>query len=79
MFKSTHVLAKDFVVTEFGDNKEIYKKGTPVFVPRLHRKHSGFCCNVALLTKTGRIKVNRIGALTLFSKDFFIPKKDWFI
>ena len=71
---ATHILKKDFIVS----SDEIYKKGSPVYVPKRHHKHFGFCCNAAFLTKTGKIKVAPSRALSLFSLDHFKPKKDWF-
>lgn len=85
-FKANHILKKDFICEE---GREIYKKGCPVFIPKLHRKHYGFCCNVFFLTKRGRIKyaASKFSggvfgggrALAIFSKDLFKSKKDWFV
>ena len=73
-FPITHTLKKDFVFSE----NEVYKKGTPVYMKR-HTKHSGFCCNVAFLTKTGRIKIlKKSRIVALFQKDLFYPLKTWF-
>jgi hypothetical protein len=74
ILKPTHILKKDFVFT----SDEIYKRGSFVFLKRLHRKHSGFCCNAFFVTKTGRLKYNNDKAVSAFSKDFFQPLKDWF-
>lgn len=76
-FQATHKLKKDFVIP-YGSRKEIYKKGTPVKVPRRHHKHDGMCCNVVFLTRTGRIKSNWDQAMAIFSTDFFKPYKEWF-
>ena len=76
-YKPTHVLKKDFIA-EDGHGREVYKKGTPVAIPKLHRKHAGFCCNVFFLRRDGRFRLNKIGAMAWFSKDFFKPLKDWF-
>ena len=76
--KATHFLLKDFRVFEHLGFKEVYLKGTPVFIPKRHRKHSGFCCNVFMLDKRGRVRSNKDQAMAIFSKDFFKPLKDWF-
>lgn len=72
--KASHILIKDF---EFSKD-EIYHKGTPVRMKPLHRKHSGFCCNVAMLDRRGRVRQTKNKVLALFSKDHFKPLKNWF-
>jgi hypothetical protein len=72
--KATHILIQDFRVFE----DEVYRKGTPVFMNPIHRKHAGFCCNVVMLDRRGRVRVNKDQALAMFDKSFFKPLKDWF-
>lgn len=73
-YEATHILKKDFVVSGY----EMYKKGTPVAFPRTHRRHEGFCCSAALLSKNGTILVNKPSLLlALFDKEHFTPQKDW--
>jgi hypothetical protein len=71
----THVLKKDFI---WGGDGRSYKKGAPVFMKKRHQKHEGFCCNVFFLTKSGRLKVDKDGAMAWYSKDLFKPLKNWF-
>jgi hypothetical protein len=73
-WKPTHILMQDF---EFSSG-EIYRKGTPVFMKPLHRKHAGFCCNVAMLDRRGRIRQTKDKVIAIFSKDHFKPLKNWF-
>ena len=76
IYKPTHILKKDFVAEE---GHEIYKKGSYVLMRGRHREHTGFCCNVAFVTKKGNIRKNKtVGCLALFDKTFFKPLKDWF-
>lgn len=73
-YLATHILKKDFIL----DEHEIYRKDTPVAIPKLHRKHEGFCCNVFFLRRNGTLRTNGWGALAWFSKSFFKPLKEWF-
>ena len=73
-FIATHILKKDFTYKP----GEIYKKGSPVFIPPAHRKHFGFCCNVFFLKKNGYLLINKDKVVSAFSKDFFIPRSSWF-
>jgi hypothetical protein len=73
-YKATHRLKKDFVV----NSKEIYRKGTSLAKPPLHKKHSGLCCNVLFLSEDGYERTSNQGQLSLFSFDHFRPFKDWF-
>lgn len=73
-YKATHRLKKNFKFNE----KEVHQKGCLVAMKKRHQKHFGFCCNVAFLTPTGRLRKNKDGAIALYSKDFFKPLKDWF-
>jgi hypothetical protein len=76
IYKPTHILKKDFVAEE---GLEVYKKGSYALIRKPHRKHIGFCCNVAFVTKNGNIRKNKtVGCLALFDKSFFKPLKVWF-
>lgn len=61
--KATHILLKDFKFKFNG--KEIYKKGTPVYLLKGRNPH------VFMLTKTGRVRRSHYGALAIFSRDLF--------
>ena len=74
IFQATHVLKQPFTP----NSKESYPKGTLVALPRQHKKHAGFCCNVLFLDKNGLLQAGYGGAIALFSLDHFVPRKDWF-
>ena len=69
-YKPTDVLLKDYRVSA----DEIYEKGSFAFIPQPFSK----CMNVVFVTKEGRIKQNKTGALSLFDSNHFKPKSKWF-
>lgn len=74
MHKPTHKLIKEFKVSR----EENYAPGTLAAIPKRHKKHEGFCCNVFFLDEKGEFLENSTGAMAWFDKSFFKPFKEWF-
>lgn len=73
-FNATHRLKENFVFSN-GIEKETYKKGSPIFIPKGKK---GINSNIFFLTPKGRVRVNNNRILHIYSKSFFRPKRYWF-